>query len=584
MARVIGFALLRELIGRRSASQRQKSPRPKVQLRIEELEGRLLPSTYFVSPSGNDSNAGTSANAPWQTINRVDQAHFQAGDQILFQGGATFNGNLTLSKQDAGTAVSPITISSYGTGQATINAGTGTGIAVTDTQGITISNLVVVGSGYSTNPGNGIYFINNQSGVTLAGINVYNVEVSGFGHVGIHFVASNGGNFSGISVTDSVSHDNGYGGLAVEGGGRIHATNVYIGHVQAYHNAGASKIVSGYGIFVSGSSDVVVERSVAYDNGWLPGNLGETGGIEAIACNRVLLQYNEAYANHQGKSDGDGIILDVTTNSIMQYNYTHDNDGAGLFLGAEIGHSSSNNVVRYNISQNDARTQGATYGGLFVWANVQNSDIYNNTVFMGPSTTSSPAAMRILNFRGSALHLRDNIFITTGGVPVVAYNGGGTGLLFQGNDYWSSGASFGIQWAGRSFTSLSGWRSATGQEQLNGNAVGYQVDPHLYKPDGGGNIGNPDLLASLTAYQLLATSPLINAGLDLSTFGIAWDPYSYAADPFLSPSFNSTAKDFYGNPLPAPGSNLFTIGADLAVPLAPTPSSLPQTTAGVNYK
>jgi hypothetical protein len=216
-----------------------------------------------------------------------------------------------------------------------------------------------------TNTGDGISFSNNQSGVTLAGINIQNVQVSGFGHVGIHLVARNGSRFSGISISYCSTHHNGYGGLGVDAQG-AYASNLYIGHVQAYHNAGANRTDSGYGIHLIDVGDVIVERSVADDNGWLPGNGGETGGIAANQCNRAPLQYNESYANHAGKSDGDGVILDATTNSIMQYNYTHDNDGGGLFLGAELGHFSNNNVVRYNISQNDARTQGSTYGGIFV--------------------------------------------------------------------------------------------------------------------------------------------------------------------------------------------------------------------------
>ena len=51
------------------------------------------------------------------------------------------------------------------------------------------------------------------------------------------------------------------------------------------------------------------------------------------------------------------------TNSVMQYNYSHDNDGAGY--GLYQGSTSapwSNNVVRYNISQNDGRKNG--YGAI----------------------------------------------------------------------------------------------------------------------------------------------------------------------------------------------------------------------------
>ncbi len=514
---------------------------------------------YYVSPAGNDANSGTSTATPWRTIDHVNHVNFRPGDRILFQGGSTFDGNLSFDSQDMGNASAPITVSSYGTGVATIGAGMGSGISVYDAPNFRINNLVIAGSGYASNAGDGINFTNDLPGVAVNGITVANVDVSGFGHVGIHFVGTNGsGDFAGVSITHAAIHDNGYGGLAIDAQGN--AADIYVGHVRAYHNAGGAIGESGYGIFIIGASDVVVERSVAADNGWLPGNSGVTGGIEAIADNRVLLQYNEAYANHQGPTDGDGIILDVTTDSIMQYNYSHDNDGAGLFLFAESGYSTTNNVIRYNVSQDDARTQGATYGGIFVGADVSNADIYNNTVFMGPSATSSPAAITLYYLSGASVHVRDNIFITTGGVPVVVYYGGGTDNLFQGNDY--SGSTFQIQWLNTTYFSLDTWRAGTGQEMLNGAAVGYEVDPQLRNPGGGGTIGNADLLSTLSAYRLLSTSPLRHAGLDLSQFGIVWDPYNFAGDAFLSRHFRTTPKDFYGNLLPAPGSSLFSIGAD----------------------
>ena len=514
-------------------------------------------TTYFISPTGNDSNAGTSPATAWRTVNRVDQVSFRPADQILFAGGATFAGSLTFDSQDIG----PITVGSYGNGPATIAAGKNGGITVSDAGHFTIANLNLVGAGFTMNGSDGIRFTSDLPSVAQTVLVVSNVSVSGFGQVGIDFVGSNGSrDFANVAVTFSSANDNGNGGVQLMGQGN--ARTVYIGHVQAIHNAGSANIDSGYGILVFGADDVVIERSVTGDNGWLPGNHGETGGIEAIADNRVLLQYNEAYSNHAGNSDGDGIILDVTNDSIMQFNYSHDNDGAGLFLFAETSFSSARNIIRYNISQNDARTQQDTYGGIFVGADVIDADIYNNTVFMGPSATSSPAAIRLLGLLGSSIHVRNNIFVTTGGVPVVSSDGTGTDVLFQGNDYWSSHSAFQILWNGVTYGKLGAWRTAAGEDMLGGNAVGLNVNPGLMNPGGGGIIGNADRLITLTAYELRSNSPLVHAGLDLSGFGVTWDPYHFANDSFIDRFFNATPMDFYANLLPPAGSTLFSIGAN----------------------
>jgi len=515
-------------------------------------------TTYFISPQGSDSNAGTSPTNAWKTIEHVDRVTFRPGDQILFEGGVTFAGNLTFDSQDVG----PIMVGSYGNGQATIDVGNDTGILVTDAGHFTIAGLNLVGSGFTKNVGDGISFTSNLPGVAQTVITVSNVSVTGFGQVGVSFLGGNGSrDFTNVSVTFVTANDNGTGGVLLQGQGQ--ARTIYIGHVQANHNAGSADIGSGYGILVFGASDVVIERSVTGDNGWLPGNHGETGGIEAIADDRVLLQYNEAYDNHAGNSDGDGVILDVTNDSIMQYNYTFDNDGAGLFLFAESGASSTNNIVRYNISQNDARTQGSTYAGILVGADIINADIYNNTVFMDPSATSSPSAI-VVGVYGNSVHVYNNIFMTTGGVPVINLNGTGTDLLFQGNDYWTGNTPLSILWNGATFHTLRSWRAATGQEMLDGKPVGLQVAPGLTDAGGGGVIGNADQLITLTAYELLRDSPLVHAGLDLSQFGLTWDPYHFANDAFIDRFFDATPMDFYANLLPSAGSNLFSLGANQA--------------------
>ena len=80
------------------------------------LSGTVLATTYYVSPSGNDNNTGTSPQDAWQTINKVNSVTFSQGDSILFEGGETFSGQLVFDNE-AGTSTSPITVSSYGTGQ-----------------------------------------------------------------------------------------------------------------------------------------------------------------------------------------------------------------------------------------------------------------------------------------------------------------------------------------------------------------------------------------------------------------------------------------------------------------------------------
>lgn len=81
-------------------------------------------TTYYVSNCGtvgSDSNNGTSQSTPWLTIAKVNSSTFKPGDYIDFNDGCTWREQLTLPS--SGTASSPITIATYGSGNPPIISG-----------------------------------------------------------------------------------------------------------------------------------------------------------------------------------------------------------------------------------------------------------------------------------------------------------------------------------------------------------------------------------------------------------------------------------------------------------------------------
>lgn len=79
-------------------------------------------TTYYVSPSGSDSNTGTSPEQAWRTVGRVNGTDLRPGDGVLFQGGATFSDN-ALMPTSGGAHGQPIVFGSYGAGQAQLTQG-----------------------------------------------------------------------------------------------------------------------------------------------------------------------------------------------------------------------------------------------------------------------------------------------------------------------------------------------------------------------------------------------------------------------------------------------------------------------------
>src|SRR5262249_23530437 len=146
-------------------------------------------------------------------------------------------------------------------------------------------------------------------------------------------------------------------------------------------------------------------------------------------------------------------------------------------------HVFRNNVCRYNISANDGRRNG--FAAIYVGndgSGVSDLEIYQNTVYVGPAPGEKPPNAVLV--RGpTRVRFRNNLFQSSGGVPLLDVTGDPEGLLFQGNDYWatpaSNGGGFVIRWEGSVYGSLDAWRAATGQEKLGDRNTGLSVDPML---------------------------------------------------------------------------------------------------------
>jgi hypothetical protein len=503
---------------------------------------------YYVSPTGDDANAGTSPGSAWRSIDRANQAVLEPGDRLLFEGGQSFEGTLLFDEEDQGTPSAPIVVGTFGDGRATIDAGDERGIFVHNTASLEVSGLDVVGSGREINGEDGVLaYVDLPGDVKLEHLIFDDLDVSGFGKTGVSIGADSGNSgFRHVRITSTRSHDNAVAGIQVYGAWSQSPTgyameDVYIGDCVVYGITGIAgqSHHTGNGIVIGGVDGGVIERSVAYDNGRLNDAVGGPIGIWAWDSNDITIQYNEAYGNQTNSTaDGGGFDLDGgVTNSVMQYNYSHGNDGAGFLLAQFSGAARpfANNVVRYNISQNDGRRNG--YGAIHLWtatsenANnpVRDISIYGNTIFVSPSNADSPAGLRIHGgTRTVDVQVHNNLFVTTGGVRLLDIPSGQDGLLVQHNAYWPSDDTFRIDYHGTTYDSLQAWRDGSGQETLGGAPVGIEADPKLKAPGGGATLGDADLLPTVQAYQLESTSPAIDAGLDLGWGAGVTDYYGTA--------------------------------------------------------
>ena len=465
-------------------------------------------ASYYVSASGTDANAGT-LSAPWKTLARASRAVLHPGDVLLLRGGDVFRDSFSVEAADAGTDANPISITAYGSGRAVIAPLSGSGISVYNAGGYRIAHLAIVGAGDAAS--GIVFFADVPGGVKLPSVMMDDVEVSGFGSDGIEIGSWNGATgYRNVRITRASVHGNARSGLIVYAQQPNVHEDVYIGDTRAFANSGiaGSPTNSGSGIVLGSVNRGTVERSVASGNGWLCSATEGPVGIWTYDSTFVTIQHNESYGNRTGgPADGGGFDLDQNvSHSVVQFNYSHGNAGAGYLLAQGPATSTHHsNVVRFNVSENDGRKN--RYAGIELWGRVLAAEIYNNTIFVAASASGTPRAVYVSNVGVPAstpahVHIRNNILQTDGSAPLIdvaaGVLGGSPDIRFEGNVYDPSGGAFHVLWGSSSYSSLSAWRATT-QETIAGAAVGTTVDPLLTAPGSGQTAGDATKLESLRA-------------------------------------------------------------------------------------
>ncbi|MEA5129533.1 MAG: right-handed parallel beta-helix repeat-containing protein [Proteiniphilum sp.] len=469
---------------------------------------------YIDSQNGNDNNAGTSESAAWKTFVNVNDKLFNPGDKILLRKNGVWEGSL--APKGSGTKENPITIGVWGEGERPRINGKGQVNATIYirnasywiVQGLEITNTAAErGNTYR----NGILFENDGAG-ELYGIVIRDNHVH---HVTCSFRYLNGVDphqYGGISV--SVSHTSKgtdkYRDILIEGNTVEYSgrTGIVVwDYTWAEPNQSTTGVVirgntvreiDSDGILTFGCDGALIEYNYAEGCGAYREDDGFNGAaaIWATRGRNCIIQYNEACHTYklEGNADGMGFDHDLDCyDCVIQYNYSHDNEG-GFVLIIDASNS-TNNIVRYNISQNDKERVIMIAGGV-----TPHTQIYNNVFYIGEGLDTK--IIDHLWDEGGDVNapwiFKNNIIINhgTGGYSIP-----GTGGIFLNNLYWGN-------------------HHPTEPDEINK----ITRDPMLMAP-GTGKKG----LESLEGYKLHKKSPARKAGTLIDHNG---------------------GKDFWGNKLP----------------------------------
>lgn len=516
--------------------------------------------TFYVNTTGNNTDGRTLETA-WRELDKVNSHQFRPSDTILFEGGKIFQGFLEFDSLDGNAAERPIILSSYGTGRATISTTVTThcGLKASNTQGIWINNLIFKGPGSVVRKDiDGISFFTNRRSGYLRNVRITNCDVGQFGYCGIRFYSdwdsSVKAGFRDVIIDRCRVFDCMENGIVSSAYDQQEYTtynhrNFIVRNTEVFDIRGyASSSHKGSGIVLSQLDSALIEHCVAYRCGTENTACGGPGGIWVWAANRVTIQFCESHHNSSGKPPGcDGLGFDLdggVTNSVIQYCYSHDNDGAGILLGNfEGARPWGNNTVRYNLSINDARTNNSSVT-LFTapgtkWRGLR---FYNNTIHVTPSDknkTASFGAFQMTDYGSvmAGVECYNNIFQTSGKLPLLTIPASlvSNDPAFIGNVYWNTDGRL-VFYYGKPYNTLKDFRTAgTFCEKLNGSDKGYASDPGITVPAGPLGQLYPGPNSTLQMGRLRGNSDAVDNGLDLlRVFGI---------DPGIA--------DLYGNSLPS---------------------------------
>jgi parallel beta-helix repeat protein len=312
--------------------------RQRAHLGLEALETRVVPSTYYVATSGNDTNAGTKA-APFATIQHA-MISLNAGDTLDVEAGSYAGfivgwDSVAANTGDPygtinGTASAPITIQAdpaAAPGSVIINSKDNKTQAGIDLEPgdsyITISGFTIDGTG-----GGFAQYPNHGEGIKVAGSNndiVENCTITNVNY-GQGIIADNANNVLIQNNTITGTGNNG---------------NAYYGH----------------GIYLSGSSNgAIIKNNVIDNNSYIGihvnGDVSE-GGVGLVT--NALIEDNYIYNNGQNGINCDGIQNSTIENNLI---YGYASYGLALYKSDAAG-PSSNNIIVDNTIVSTNSTAGA---------------------------------------------------------------------------------------------------------------------------------------------------------------------------------------------------------------------------------
>lgn len=495
---------------------------------------------YYIANAGSDVADGGSPETAWQTIDKVNNSTFSAGNQILFNKDDIWREQLTVPS--SGSSGNPIIFGAYGTGENPIitganlysgfsNGGSNIWDATVTTQPLVVlkskalqtnvgSRAAITSDGkwYWTGNTLSVYATSDPSGLVEAGyrtramdtgsknyltfndivfecinargypliytshsteseVKFYNCTMQYSAGTGIVLGGNADGDMSGGVLDNCIIRYNWENGVFVS----YDATSYTINNCQVYSNgldttSGSNGIWGHLGNYIITNCDI-------YDNGRFMGSMPPHGIYQYTSTGTVTIEnctiHDQIY--------GSAIRLrgSATVTNCALYN----NGLAGVSMGENLSAGETYTLIGNLIYGNstDAIVGNGALTGII------NITMYNNTIYHNGTWELLQVAVSINN-----LTLKNNIFYSTANRIINVFTAPTTAVIDNNIYYRSDGHnSAGDLWRVDSSypTTLSAWQA------LGNDVHGYLTDPLLVN--------------TTTDFSLQSGSPAINAGVNV---------------------------------------------------------------------
>ncbi len=453
--------------------------------------GAASAATYHVdADAGDDAKPGTSADTAWKSLAKVNATTFEPGDRILFKAGTTYQGQLW--PKGSGKADKPIVIGRYGEGDKPIIRGGDGDAAVVklhNQQYWEISSLEITGVGKD---GWGVAVELKDFGVGRH-IRVRDMTIRDMpeaeGGIMVSVEDGSPSRWDDVLIEDNAISKVGRLGITVRG--EFYGRDVWNPHTNVHIRRNEILESVGNDILVIMTDGALIEHNVCRGGGGAV-NARATAGIWPWSADGTVMQFNEV-SDRVNVHDGQAFDSDFNTqDTLVQYNYTHNNAG-GFILICNKGKAdvkgnvgNRNTVVRYNVSRHDGMNTIATErnyakkrGELMMIAGPTiNAQFYNNTFYV-PGNLNIPIEFQDWGGFPNGTKFHNNIFyVADGGVLKIWKGPKVVGTVWENNCFFGN----------------------IGDNSLPANQI--TVDPKLVNPGGD----------TADSYMLKADSPMKGAG------------------------------------------------------------------------